>query len=247
MSSKPTPPPLIVAIDGPAGSGKSTAARMLAREVGFAHLNTGAMYRAVAYLVEEGGIDVEDGERVAKVARDMMFEYDCATNSGDPRFVVAGREGAKRRDLTDGLFTAALTQKLKPVVNNDKVREALVAKMRQAALDVLEHHAPGVVLEGRDIGTVVFPDALIKFYVQADLEERTRRRAAELQARGEIYDLDGLRKQIEYRDHVDASRAVGPLKKADDALEIDTTFLSQAETLAKLVAALERRRAERGV
>ncbi|GMV81716.1 MAG: cytidylate kinase [Planctomycetota bacterium] len=240
--------PLIVAIDGPAGSGKSTAAQMLAEAEGFAHINTGAMYRAVAYLVVEGGIDAEaHPDRAARVAEEMAFEYDFTSPQCIQRFVVASRPGARKRDLTGELFTAALTQKLKPVVNNDAVRGVLVKKMRTAALEVLSHHAPGVVLEGRDIGTVVFPDAFIKFFIQADLEERTRRRATELHARGETYELEGLRKQIEFRDHVDASRAIGPMKKADDAIELDTTFLSPQQTLERLVAEVRKRRRELGL
>jgi len=235
--------PLIIAIDGPAGSGKSTAARKLAEAEGFALLNSGAMYRAVTHLVIEGGVDAKRApERAAEIAREMEFTYKLS-RKGEPRFLVAPRKGAPAADLTDVLFTAALTQKLKPVVNNESVRAALVEKMRSAARDVLAQGASGVVLEGRDIGTVVFPDAFLKFYLHADLGERTRRRAAELRAKGEEVEEAGLREQIAYRDQIDETRSVGPLKKADDALDVDTTRRGPEEVLALLREELRKRRA----
>jgi len=217
----------VIAIDGPAGSGKSTAARRLAGALGFTYLNTGAMYRAVALLADEGGIQLTNEAAVGSVARSMRFEY--LIEDGQQHFIVNGR------DRTGELFTAALTGQLKPVVNNLAVREVLVAKMRAAALSVLKQGVRGVVMEGRDIGTVVFPDAPLKFYIHADLEERTRRRAAELQARGELVDLDGLRKQIQYRDDTDRGRSVGPLVEAADAIDVDTTHLDEEATLQRLL------------
>ena len=232
---------IIIAIDGPAGSGKSTAARMLAEAEGFVHLNTGALYRAAAHLAVEGGCDAEkDPPRAARIAREMVFHYRLVGQ--DQRFMVAPKSGAPEQDLTPLLFTAALTQKLKPIVNNEAVREALVKKMRDAAYQVLREGAKGVVLEGRDIGTVVFPDAFIKFYVQAGLEERTRRRAEELRAKGETVDEQGLREQIHYRDQIDSTRAVGPLKRADDAILIDTSRQTPQKVLARLREELAKRR-----
>jgi len=235
-------PPLIVAIDGPAGSGKSTAAGKLASAEGLVHLNTGAMYRAVAYLVSEGGIDAErQPERVVAVAKKMTFEYRL-NEEGEQAYWVTRNESQEPLNVTPMIFTAALTEKLKPVVNNEAVRAVLVQKMRDAAHRVLAGGAKGVVMEGRDIGTVVFPDAFIKFYVHADLAERTRRRAEELRAKGELVEEEGLRKQIEYRDRIDQSRAVGPLKKADDAVDVDTTHMGPDETLTFLQRELAKRR-----
>ena len=165
----------IIAIDGPAGSGKSTAARRLAQALKFTYLNTGAMYRAAALLAQEGGFDLSDEKKVSEVAGSMRFEYH--EHEGRQRFVINGT------DRTEELFTAALTAQLKPVVNNPLVRGALVEKMRSAAYDIGGRGANGVVLEGRDIGTVVFPEAFIKFYIHADIDARTERRAAELQAK----------------------------------------------------------------
>lgn len=227
----------VVAIDGPAGSGKSTAARKLAEKENFAYLNTGAMYRAVALLADEGGIDLHDADKVVEVARNLDFEY-RPTSNGEVRFYVKGR------DRTDELFTSVLTQKLKPVVNNEQVREELVAQMRKAVRRVVSQDSSrpnavrGVVMEGRDIGTVVFPDADVKFYLSAGLEERARRREAELRERGELVDLEGLKKQIKMRDEFDAARSVGPLKKAADAVEIDTTDLDPEATLERMCAEL---------
>lgn len=231
---------IIVAIDGPAGSGKSTAARQLARAEGLHYLNTGAMYRAVAHLASEGGIDAAaQPERAAEVARAMDFEYRV---QGDAlHFWVASKAGARKEDLTPVLFTAALTEKLQPVVTNEAIRAVLVEKMRAAARAVLSQGAKGVVLEGRDIGTVVFPDASIKFYIHADLDARAQRRAAELAARGEKVELGGLMKQIARRDDFDEQRTVGPLKRADDALDVDTSHLDVDQTLAKLRAELKAR------
>jgi CMP/dCMP kinase len=226
----------VIAIDGPAGSGKSTAARRLSQALDFRYLNTGAMYRAVALIAMESGIDLGDpakGDQIAAVARKMRFEY--GDKDGQQRFIVNGQ------DRTDALFTVALTGQLKPVVNHPAVREALVEKMRGAAHEVVVKGARGVVLEGRDIGTVVFPDAPIKFYIHADLDARTTRRAAELEERGDTVDYAGLRKQIQYRDETDKGREVGALKQAADAIDVDTTHLDEEATLRRLITEVRSR------
>jgi len=226
----------VIAIDGPAGSGKSTAAHRLAAAIGYTHLNTGAMYRAVAYVAREGGIDLDDEAKsgmVADVARRIKFAYRIIDDK--QRFIINGI------DRTDALFTASLTQQLKPVVNNMEVREALVKKMRESVDDFLAHGMKGVVMEGRDIGTVVFPDSPLKFYIHADLDARTQRRAAELKARNEIVDIDGLRKDIQYRDETDRQREHGALKQAPDAVDIDTTNLDEEATLQRLLAEVRAR------
>lgn len=219
----------VIAIDGPAGSGKSSAARRLAEAIGYAHLNTGAMYRAVAFLATESFIDLDDTSKanaIAAIAGKMKFEY--RIEQGRQHFIVNGH------DRTDELFRATLTERLKPVVNNLAVRSALVGKMRSAVAAFLAAGTKGVVMEGRDIGTVVFPKAPVKFYIHADLESRTKRRAAELRARGESVDFDGLRKQIQYRDDADRAREVGGLKQAPDAIDVDTTHFDLEETVQRL-------------
>jgi cytidylate kinase len=192
------------------------------------------MYRAAALLAQEGGFDLADEKNVAAVATSMRFEY--RQNSERQRFIVNGC------DRTEELFTAALTAQLKPVVNNPAVREALVEKMRTAARDVSNHGAKGVVLEGRDIGTVVFPNAALKFYIHAGLDARTQRRAAELHAKGELVDFDGLRKQIQYRDDTDTAREVGALIQAPDAVDVDSTHLNEEEVLKRLLSEVQNAR-----
>ena len=227
----------VIAIDGPAGSGKSTAARRLAEALGYTHLNTGAMYRAVAFLATEGGFDLNDESKkddIAGIARQMQFEYRIV--SGKQRFIVNGD------DHTDELFRATLTAQLKPIVNNLAVRSSLVEKMRDAVRHFLAGGVKGVVMEGRDIGTVVFPNAGMKFYIHASLEARTRRRAAELKARNEHVDFEGLRKQIQYRDETDQAREVGGLKQAADAIDIDTTDLDENATVQRLLQEVGSRR-----
>jgi cytidylate kinase len=227
------PPRLIIAIDGPAGSGKSTAASKLAEAEGFAHLNTGAMYRAVAWLAREANLDpLADAAAIGRLAERMEFHYELDVD--EPRFRVGPGGGEPCVTLGQELFTGDLTLTLGPVVNNEAVRTALVAKMRGAAHEVLERGAAGVVLEGRDIGTVVFPDAFIKFFLHASLDERARRRRSEMLARQEIVDETALREQLHYRDQVDQSRNMGPLRKAEDALDVDTSNLDVAQTLALL-------------
>ena len=212
---------MIVAIDGPAGSGKSTAARNLARRLGLVYINTGAMYRAVALVALETRTDLRDEEKLAAIARsiDIRFEH----QGDETRYVVNGR------DRTADLFSAALTEKLAPIVNSPRVRSVLVERMREMA------RGKDVVMEGRDIGTVVFPDADHKFYLKADIAERARRRAAELLARGENVDIEAIRERIAARDEIDRSRTTGPLARADDAIEVDTSRLTAKQTLECLL------------
>jgi cytidylate kinase len=227
----------VIAIDGPAGSGKSTAARRLADALGYTHLNTGAMYRAVAFLATEGGIDLEDKGKshvIANIARKMEFDYRIV--DGKQHFIVNGD------DHTEELFRATLTAQLKPVVNNLEVREALVQKMRAAVHRFLAQGVKGVVMEGRDIGTVVFPNARLKFYIHADIDARTKRRAKELVAKGEVVDFEGLKKQIQYRDDADKQREVGGLKQATDAIDLDTTHLDLEATLQRLLEEVQKKR-----
>lgn len=228
--------PKVIAIDGPAGSGKSTAAHRLAEAIGYTHLNTGAMYRAVAFEALETGIDLNEstaGREIADVATEMRFEYRIV--DGGQRFWINGA------DRTDALFTAALTGLLKPVVNNLEVRAALTGKMREAVKDFLARGAKGVVMEGRDIGTVVFPDAELKFYVHADLEARAQRRVKELHARNEKVSLEGIKKQIQYRDETDKGREVGALIQAEDAIDVDTTYLNEEAVLKRLLQEVKRK------
>ena len=198
--------PLVIAIDGPAGSGKSTVASALAGRLSLATLDTGATYRAVAAAVVERGIDPEDASAVAKVAKGATIE-------------IEGRVIIDDLDVTDHLRRPTINQAVSVVAANPAGRDAMVAFQRSW---VAAHQ--GGVVEGRDIGTVVFPDAPIKLYLTASPEERARRRSEE-----------GLA-SIERRDLLDSTRASSPLAQADDALAIDTTTTS-VEVIVNLVMA----------
>jgi CMP/dCMP kinase len=209
---------MIVTIDGPAGSGKSTAARRLAERLGFDFLDTGAMYRAVALAVLTSGIDVSDTERVAQISRGLEIEALGPTVRSDGR------------DVTAAIRSPEVTSAASQVAAIPDVRTALVRLQRKAA------KGRNVVSEGRDQGTVVFPDAECKFYLTADANERARRRQLELAAQGENIAFDDLLRQILERDTRDATRETAPLRAADDAVRIDTSHLSPDEMVARMEA-----------
>jgi cytidylate kinase len=209
---------MIVAIDGPAGSGKSTAARLLATRLGFEFLDTGAMYRAVALECLGLKIPLDDEARVADVARGLEIE------------ALGPIVRSNGRDVTAAIRAPEISGAASRVAANPAVREAMVHQQRQAAA------GKNVVTEGRDQGTIVFPDALCKFYLTADRDERARRRQLELAEQGEQVTFEELRAQILERDTRDKTRETAPLVAADDALRIDTTNMTTDE----MVAALEK-------
>jgi cytidylate kinase len=184
----------VIAIDGPAGSGKSSVARAVARELGWSFLDTGAMYRAVTYEAIAHGVDVSDADAVADIA-------EAATLTTLPRVSVNGR------DVEDEIRTDAINVAVSVVAANPRVRAAMVSRQR----DLAAAQPLGTVVEGRDITTVVFPDASVKIYLTASLEERARRRGEE----GED--------SVARRDEADSTRAASPLRQADDAIVLDTT------------------------
>jgi cytidylate kinase len=204
----------VIAVDGPAGSGKSTVSRLVAGELGLAHLDTGAMYRAVACAVLRRGVDPADAAAVSGVAADASIEI----GSG---FVVV--DGV---DVTTEIRGPEVTGAVSAVAANPQVREVLRVRQREWGL----RHEGGV-LEGRDIGTAVFPDAGVKIYVTASAHERARRRAA--QSGG---DVTAIESEIAARDHADSTREHDPLTVAADAVTIDTTELSVDEVVEQVVA-----------
>ena len=208
----------MVAVDGPAGAGKSSACRALARRLGFTYVDTGAMYRAVGVLAAERGVDPDDAAALARLVARLDFAL-----AGE-RLLVAGRDlsAAIRRPDAGDLASRVSTQ---PVV-----RQRLVALQRALGA------GGGVVMEGRDIGTVVFPDASVKLYLDAKPAARAARRAAELRARGETVDEAALARELAERDRRDAGRAHSPLRPAPDAVVLDTTLL----TLEQVVESMER-------
>jgi cytidylate kinase len=211
---------LIVAIDGPAGAGKSTAARLLAARLGYALLDTGAIYRTMALRARERGIAWDDGPGVASLADNLELAFRL---EGDVNRVLANGQ-----DLTAAIRTPEISDGASRVSALPEVRAALLGLQRRIGA------AGGVVVEGRDIGTVVFPDAEAKFFLTATADERARRRVAELQANGRPADLAQTKTEILARDERDSSRATAPLRRADDAVEIDSSALGPAEVVEKM-------------
>jgi CMP/dCMP kinase len=218
----------VVAIDGPAGAGKTSASRALARRLGFAHVDTGAMYRAVGVLAEEQGVALDDDAALGRLVADLTFEL----AEGGQRLLVRGGgagAGAVGRDLSDAIRGPHAGELASKVSTRPVVRERLVALQR------LLGAGGGIVMEGRDIGTVVFPDAAAKLYLTADPAERARRRSAELRARGIDVDEQALARELARRDERDKGRTHSPLHPAPDAIVLDTTEL----TLDAVVDAME--------
>ena len=208
----------MVAVDGPAGAGKSSASRALARRLGFGYVDTGAMYRAVGVLAAERGIDPDDAAALGRLVAALDFEL--ADDS--ERLLVGGRDlsAAIRRPEAGELASRVSTQ---PVV-----RQRLVALQRALGA------AGGIVMEGRDIGTVVFPDAPVKLYLTADPAVRAARRAAELRAGAATIDEAALARELAGRDRRDAGRAHSPLRRAADAVVLDTTALTLEEVVERM-------------
>jgi cytidylate kinase len=217
---------MIIAIDGPAGSGKSTVARGLARRLGFTYLDSGAMYRAVTLLALERDADLEDGESLGCLAEEADIEL--RERADDNVQVLLGG-----RDVSEQIRTPAVTGASSQVAAHGAVRKALLAKQR----DLIA--AGDWVVEGRDIGTVVAPDAPIKVFLTADPAERARRRADELRRRGIVADDNAVHTAIEQRDRLDSTRSAAPLRAADDAVTIDTTGLDAEQVIDRVIALAE--------
>ncbi len=218
---------VVIAIDGPAASGKSTTARLLAERLGLLPVDTGAMYRAVTLRVLELGVDPHDEARVTEIARHLKIRQEF--QEGTVRTFVDDR------DVSEEIRSPEVTRWVSLVSSYRGVREAMVAQQRAMAA------RGGVVLEGRDIGTVVLPNADLKVFMKASAEERARRRLRELQEKGIPATFDEVLADLQRRDRLDSSRALSPLKKAEDAIEIDTTNMTIHEQVDRIVQELRRR------
>ncbi|HEY8816011.1 MAG TPA: (d)CMP kinase [Candidatus Dormibacteraeota bacterium] len=207
---------MIIAIDGGVASGKSAVGKRVAEALGLPFVDSGLMYRAVTKLAAERGIDPDDPDAVTALARSVELKVD------------GERVWADGVELTDGIFDADHMDALPRISAIPGVREALVAQQKR-----LGHN--GVVMAGRDIGTVVFPDADHKFFLTASLAEKVRRRAAQYERRGEHVDEGAMRKEVEARDRVDTERAVAPLRPASDATVIDTDEFTLEEVVDTIV------------
>jgi cytidylate kinase len=213
---------LIVTIDGPAASGKSTVARRLARKLNATFLDTGAMYRAVTLAAMQKDADLADRQQLLDVLDNTQFTF-TATQAGMLVYIAGV-------DVTEQIRDPEVTANARYVAGSAPARQRLVEMQRQFAS---KHEK--IVTEGRDQGTVAFPDANVKFFLTADLDERARRRQAELNSKGIEQSAEQLRQAIQQRDASDEKRSVGPLKPAADAIIVDTTGLTVEEVVKKLV------------
>jgi cytidylate kinase len=222
---------MIVAIDGPAASGKSTVARALARRLGMGYLDTGAMYRSVAWLALRRGVALDDEEGLARLATEHPVTLTGEPGSG---LSVVSVDGA---DVTSAIRTPEIDSAVSTVARVPSLRRLMVDAQRSAA------STGDYVVEGRDIGTVVFPDADVKAFITASPEERARRRAADERAAGLTPNEEDTQARLEARDHKDSSRQASPLMTADDAFLIDTTGMSVEQVVDTIVQMVEEARA----
>lgn len=218
---------LIVTIDGPAGSGKSTVSKMLAERISYVYLDTGALYRAIAYRVHQEKIVPEDVKQLSKLCTDIVISLE--TIDGKISIIVDGN------DITDKIRTERIGFLASEISAVPVVRETLLSLQREVG------RAGGIVAEGRDMGTVVFPCADVKFYLVADVLERARRRHRELVERGETVDLEKVLRSLSARDRQDSGRSIAPLKEAEDAVVIDSTFLDVTEVVNTMRRIIEER------
>ena len=215
---------MIVAIDGPAASGKTTVAARLAAKLNYRMVDSGSMYRAVALAVVEAGVDLTDGEKITEisgqVAKEIRFEY---SGDGDYRVILGDR------DITEDVRSRRVNEAVSPVSRLAGVRSAMVDSQRRIA-------GGDAVVEGRDIGTVVFPDAQVKVYLDATLEERARRRYVEERQKGMKTTLETVKADISTRDEIDSKRELSPLARAGDAVLVDTDGLEVDEVVNRILA-----------
>jgi len=220
-----------VAIDGPAGAGKSSVARAVAGALGYVYIDTGAMYRAVAYRTLKAGLEVEqDAAAIGELAGALKFEF--RDSGGEQHLFVDGE------DVAEVIRTPEVGNLSSPVSAIPAVREHLVAAQRRMA------GAGGTVMEGRDIGTVVLPEAEVKVFLTATPEERARRRQDQLRDMGMAQDFATILHDIIERDERDSTRAVAPLRKADDAVEVVSDGMTKEQVIARLCAIVREREAQ---
>lgn len=217
---------IVVAIDGPAGAGKSTIAKLVAERLGYAYIDTGAMYRSVAWRFLQTGQPFDE-TFISHLANTMVIQFRPEARVN--RVFVDGQE------VTDAIRSTEVTANVSQVAAIGAVREAMVAQQRRMG------DAGGVLMDGRDIGTVVFPNAQLKIFLTASVEERAQRRYKELLAKGEQVDLAQLQQDIANRDKQDSERAIAPLRQAEDALLLDTSHMNIEQVTEKILQLVEER------
>ncbi|MGE6537084.1 (d)CMP kinase [Bacillus luti] len=210
-----------IAIDGPAAAGKSTVAKVVAKKLSYVYIDTGAMYRTITYAALEQKVDIENEEKLMEVVKNVNIEFQQGENS---QLVFLNGQ-----DVSEVIRTPEVTNQVSIVAKHRLVREEMVRRQQELA------KKGGVVMDGRDIGTHVMPDAEVKIFMLASVEERAERRHLENINKGFDSNLEQLKEEIAHRDKLDSEREVSPLKKADDALELDTTSLSIEEVVQKIM------------
>ncbi len=218
---------LIVTIDGPSGAGKSTISKALARRIGYVNIDTGAMYRSVALFVQRQQVNIADEKALSDLCASLRIEF---VREAEQELVIVNGE-----DVSELIRTPEISLLTSKVAAYPVVRKAMMKLQRQMG------ETGGVVLEGRDIGTVVFPNAEVKFFLSATAEERGRRRYEELLAKGIEVDLQRTIAEVEARDVADSARKHAPLKRAEDAIDIDSTRLSIEEVLCEIMQVMSER------
>lgn len=212
---------ITIAIDGPAASGKNTTAKLVAKRLGYLHIDTGAMYRAFTLKVLENRLNINDEHGIVKLIQASTIRLDKVDDS--IKVLLDGE------DVAMNIRTPKITRVVSVISSYQGVREVMVNEQRKMALN------GGVVLEGRDIGTVVFPQAELKIFMIANIKERSRRRQKENEAVGIKEDIENIKKDIETRDRIDSTRESSPLRRASDAIELDTSNLTIQEQVDFIV------------
>lgn len=212
-----------IAIDGPAGAGKSSVAKILAKKLGYLYIDTGAMYRALTYSVLKNKINPSDTGSIIKTLKSIDISFEIDENTGIQKVY------SNKNDVTDLIRTPEVNKKVSTIAAILEVREIMVERQRQIAC------LNNIVMDGRDVGTVVLPDAKYKFYLTATLMERAKRREIELREKHYKVNLENLIKEIEKRDEMDMKREHSPLKPAHNAVVIDTTNLNLKQVVEKII------------
>lgn len=214
----------VIAIDGPSGSGKGTVAGLLSRRLGWNLLDSGALYRLLAYAAGNHGVDLTNEELLKALAAHLDVQFIAASDGQPQRIILEGD------DVSDVIRNETVGANASKVASLPAVRDALLQRQRAF------QESPGLVADGRDMGTVVFPDAPLKIFLTASAEERARRRYLQLKAKGDDVSLSSLLDEIRARDERDTQRAVAPLKPAPDAIQLDSTELSIEQVLERIMS-----------